>query len=242
MRHLALNCPRCHHELTVWITDLGQTFKCKNCRTPFHVDPNGKCVKGQRVESDEVYNPYQLTPKSNHFDPLEWLWDLPRAVHWLLLAAVIALGAQVVVAFTRPQSANLPNSLVARTEYVATAFLANDNDRLSVVADPATKVSTSRWLELKRPANWSIWQQATQARTKASVLFQNTASKTACTVATIAFPPFADGPDATSSTNGRRANAAPVGPRVELVMFWTMSSDGTWLFDGARTVKESARR
>ncbi len=234
MRHLALLCPRCDHEAQVWISDLGQTLRCKKCKSPFHVNSGGKCIRGLRPDQDEP-DPYALVREQTppQFDT----WSrMPMPVRWaVLVACVVVIGVLLAMAI-RPNPNVLPESLLDRTKFVANAVLNNDKEALLSISDPGTSLSATRWLELKRPASWAVWDHAERAEISASVLFQSNANNAASTVATLTFPSI------TTEKPQAIKRGRPAGPRVELVMFWNRDSSGLWRIDGARTVKESTRR
>ncbi len=244
MRHLALRCPRCRSESSVWIDDLGQTIRCRRCRAPFHVDSSGQCVRGERpIESERNrYSVVETAPRAN-WALLERWARLPRVARWCILAAVAAVPAFLAVGILKPARVDVPESLLDRTHYAGMALVRNDREALIAVADPATTVSTMRWLDVKRPAGWSVWNRAEEARVQTSILFQNLGSRSACTVATIAFPPFDSAPPPRVKSKSRQESTNRTsGPRLELVMLWKLQDDGLWVFDGGRTIKEATRR
>jgi hypothetical protein len=179
-------------------------------------------------------------------DPLEAWSRLPRIIKFAAGGVVSLVLFILVLSVVNRRGVVLPEALHDRSQFVGQAFVRGDQMALEAISDPATTVSTARWLEQKRPNRWKTWNRATDAHVETTVLFQNHREKLACTLATLTFPSLADEPDLHVAeeprTRERTGPVLPTGPRIELVLYWRLGDGGLWWLDGGRTIRESNLR
>jgi hypothetical protein len=257
MRHLALVCPRCGAEGKVRIDELDLQFRCKSCRSLFHVDQAGQCRLGAAVRRSEVAfetgQPITTDPFAPFAPLAAWLARLPRSARLALVGLVIcgaALG--LFLAFGPRSVPPIPDDLEARAEYVARAVVENNAADVTTLAASGTSKPLREWLRDRRPSYWGPEVRGDQFEYQTQVVFQDAKKGSACVVVALrrkALDAAEDTPAPATSPAPSLAPARtlktaatpkkPPAPSVDFLLFWTLDGNGQWLLDGQRMARSS---
>lgn len=220
-KFLPVTCPRCRMEGKVKIGRLDKTFICKQCKRPFHVDPDG-VVSGDREIPVDHEKEMERALKPRRKSALEKVWEkVPRpaktALGGVILLASI-LGWQIYASgFLSAEP--LPEGLQERAKYVADCFAKGDKTRIKAISAAGTSGDAANWITLAKPEDWpGAFPADHVVNTGTKIAFESYEKKSAGVATTIA-----PGKGFSSAT---------------LMLYFALGDDQQWYFDGKRSVKE----
>lgn len=215
-RYLPINCPSCNFKGKVAIIRLDETFVCRKCRKPFHINRD-EVLPGPRPEAPATDAWAELLPPER---PSRWqraVERLPRATWWA--ASGIILIAFLVWLTANRQQVELPEALADRAVLLVQAKRRQDLDTVLALTPRALRSGARQWYG-DRPSTWGIPPQADETlNCQAEVRFRNEKDGVAGVFVTLQRPP----PEGTT----------------EVLCYWRRNSDGIWEFDAERTLKEA---
>lgn len=215
-KYLPIRCPCCSFQGKVAIARLDETFVCRKCKKPFHVNRD-EVLPGPRPEAP-VDDPWaELLPPER---PSRWqraLARLPRVAWWSVAGATAIV---VLVWLTRGRTTvELPEPLVERAVLLVQSKRMQEPDVVAALTPRAGRSAARDWYS-DRPVNWGLPPAPDEPLDcQAEVRFRNEQERTAGVFVTLRRPP-------------------PEGD-TEVLTYWRRNSAGLWEFDAERTLHEA---
>jgi hypothetical protein len=235
--YLPLACPKCGTTGPIALSRLNRRFRCKSCRSQFYIDKTGNFSLGDPPRDPSA----GASGGRMRMTAVYWIarfWELlPRWAKWSGLATALALLASVGVMLVLNQPATIPDSLLDRAAFVAEALARNEPAKIKLLASPDSAGDVSDWIDKARPRVWKDSpDETTVIHATAETMAEDKTSGTACVRATFIIPPGIFSDKSRTSGAARKARDKP-GGEFNLILFWVLSDQGTWLLDVDRSLK-----
>ncbi len=241
MRQFPINCPKCQSESWVNIDKLDKQLRCRRCKVQFYLDVSGDFEIGVRppnLGQPKLFAPVSYQKRRDK--GIDLLERIPGPIKFAILGVILAgLGLVIARVAFRPKEP-LPATLEGRAEYVALAFAHSDPDRINRLRGEGKPREVNQWLQKSRPPSWEFESEA-QIELGVEVITEK--SSYGLVIVTI-YPPGTSKPELDGE------NSAPPPPPVtpgglqdlqplEVPLFWTLDTEGQWLLDVPKCLKES---
>jgi hypothetical protein len=236
--YLPLACPKCGNAGQIALSCLNRRFRCKECRTRFYIDNTGNFSLGDPPTQHAAGGDAVGRRRAIVLSWIARIWKLvPRWARWVGLAASIVLLGGIFAVWLLTGRVILPDSLSDRAVFVAESFARNEPAQIELLASPESAADVPDLIRKARPDVWK-GSLATNLIINASaeIMAEDRTAGTACVRVAFIIPPTVFSDQARSTGTARKAKDKP-GGEFNLILFWVLSDQGTWLLDVERSLK-----